>query len=214
MKNYIKKNQLSYDAVAHEYKERAFSYLESDEILLRPFFSLIDSKFPKTPCRILDLGCGCGLNLLMFSKKNYISVGIDISRKMLEAARSISPNSILINGDFLSDIFFDESFEAILSKASLHNFSKEDAIVVLNKAFRLLVPGGVFFVATTVSQQSEEGFFKKKDYKSPISRFRKYWTPTELEETIESAGFKISNKYYNDNIIYMKNWYNIIAVKA
>ena len=55
----------------------------------------------------------------------------NISKKLYKIAEKISPNSLLFNADFLNLKFKPNSFEAIMSKASIHNFPKEDAIIVI-----------------------------------------------------------------------------------
>jgi hypothetical protein len=75
------------------------------------------------------------------------------------------------------------------------------------------VPNGIFYIATTVSAKSEEGFFRKQDYQTELSRYRKFWTPEELEEEIRLIGFNISQTFYNNEEGWNKQWFNIIAKK-
>lgn len=210
--NYIEQNKLAYDSLAKEYQKRIEADRIKDDLLLQPFYSEIEKTFSGF-IRVLDLGCGNGLNLDMFSKKGFYTVGVDISTEMLKVARQTSPKTILLNENFLETSLCSENFEAIMAKASIHNFKKEDALNALNRVFEILVPNGVFFTATTVSDKSEEGFFRKKDYNTELPRFRKFWTPEELEKAIKSVGFIITKTFYNNEESWNKKWFNIIAKK-
>jgi len=210
--SYIKQNEIAYNSLAKEYEERNDSYVNNDKRLLKPFFERIESNF-ENHINILDLGCGSGLNLKMFTERGYSAIGIDISSEMLKVARKVCPEALLINDNFLEDNLFEESFEAVLSKASIHNFTKPDAMKALNKVYRILKDKGVLFIATTVSERPSEGFYLKKDYSSSLARYRKFWTPDELKGAITKTGFRITQSFYNDNDTWDKKWFNIICEK-
>jgi len=210
--HYIERNRVAYDLLAVEYEARIAADRDKDERLLLPFYSAIDDSFLEG-VRILDLGCGNGLNLAMFSQRGYCTVGIDLSEAMLKVARRTSPNSILLNGNFLETPLYGESFEAVMAKASIHNFTKEDALKALRRVWDLLVSGGVFYVATTESTRSHEGFFRKERYRAALPRYRKFWTPEELEQAVTSVGFAVGQSFRNTEDNWGKTWFNIIARK-
>ena len=198
--------------LAEEYRLRVSEDRDKDKLLLKPFFDYLKQNFVE-PIRVLDFGCGNGLNLNMFVENNFISVGVDISEAMTAIAREVSPKSIILTQDFLNCSFETETFEGVLSKASIHLFKKEDAIFALDKIFSLLVPNGMLFIATTASDNSNEGLYHKRDYKTKSMRFRKFWRPEELEEVILQVGFKIHEKFRNYETDRNKNWFNILAIK-
>ena len=108
---------------------------------------------------------------------------------------------------------FNGKFEGIFAKAFIHLFPKEDAIIVLKKIFNMLEEKGIAFIATTVHERSEEGFFEKSDYNKKLKRFRKRWTEEELLEEIKKAGFTIKDKDYHIEPDKKKKWINLVVVK-
>jgi SAM-dependent methyltransferase len=212
VEDYREINRKAYNMLAKEYRLRINRDKKKDNVLLKPFFDYLKGTF-HSPIRVMDIGCGNGLNLKMFIKEGFISVGIDISESMTNLAHEISPKSIVIRQDFLDSTIESESFEGVLSKASIHLFKKDDALYALDKIHTSLVKKGMLFIATTVSDESKEGLYHKKDYQEKILRFRKFWTPAELEEAILEVGFKIKKKFTNYEKDWDKNWFNILAVK-
>jgi hypothetical protein len=92
-------------------------------------------------------------------------------------------------------------------------FPKKEALTVIQKIYKLLVPQGIFFTSTTIHEKSEEGLFEKSDYKNPLKRFRRKWTEKELITAIESAGFSIFKKTYNRELEKHKKRINVFAIK-
>ena len=62
----------------------------------------VDRHTPPKPLEILDLGCGTGLVGEAFRDRACRLVGIDVSRKMLEKARSKAIYDVLLEGDALT----------------------------------------------------------------------------------------------------------------
>ncbi len=211
--NYKEQNKLAYNLLSKEYEDRIYKDYSKDKILLKSFFDLLED-LNCNDLKTLDIGCGNGLNLKMFDERGYKTYGIDISNKMTELAIKTSPNSIVYNEDFLSYEFNALKFQGIIAKASIHNFSKQDAKTALAKINYLLTNNGYFFIATTVSQISNEGFFEKVDYKSDVKRYRKFWTYSELKEELENSNFQIVKEFNNNEIEWNKNWMNFICKKT
>lgn len=209
---YLEINKEAYNLLAQEYKRREAGYIQIDKEILTPFFKLIENHFSKK-ARILDLGCGSGLNLSMIENQGYVPIGLDFSIEMLIISQKTCPNAILINDDFLECKLLPNSFEGIIARAFIHLFTKEDSILVLKKIYDILIPNGIFFIATTVSNISKEGFFIKEDYPLKVIRYRKLWEDNELEKILLEIGFKIHMKFNHHNETWNKYWVNLICIK-
>lgn len=79
--------------------------------------------------RILDLGCGTGLELNWYFRRNTTAkvTGIDLSEGMLAALREkFSNRNLTLICSRYFDIPFEESaFDAAVSVESLHNFEQD-----------------------------------------------------------------------------------------
>lgn len=68
---------------------------------------------------VLDNGCGTGILFDYLDKYNCRTIGLDISRGMIEKTRKLHKR--LICGDSQSLPFKDESFDIILGRSLLHH---------------------------------------------------------------------------------------------
>ena len=106
--------------------------------------------------RILDLGCGVGIPVAKkLANHGYDVVGIDVSKKMVEAAKSNVPNAEFLNEDMLKFKIEPESYDGICAFFSLNHIKKADAPKVIEKVFHGLKEGGAFLVG--ILEGSHEG---------------------------------------------------------
>lgn len=95
--------------------------------------------------RLLDLGCGYGWHCIYAMEQGATrAVGVDISEKMLEVARSKTKfEQVEYICSAMEDIdFAEESFDVVLSSLALHYIADFD--VVLKKVHSCLKKGGSF----------------------------------------------------------------------
>lgn len=211
--NYIEINRTAYDSLADEYRARREPDRQKDLLLVRPFVRLLRQRFGASHIRVLDVGCGNGLNLSMFVDEGMEVTGIDISQKMLRVARETCPTATLIHGDFLAHPFPPECFQGVFAKAFIHLFPMSDALKLLAKIHAVLVPEGVFYVTTTIESTPAEGLRKKADYDGGILRYRRTWSEDELSHAVLDAGFHIVETGCNKESERGKQWFNIWAQK-
>lgn len=115
--------------------------------------------------KLLDLGCGTGLELdEMFTVNPTIQVtGIDISEKLLEKLRQkhVDRKSRLnlILADYFKYDFGENTFDVALSVQTLHHFSYEEKIGLYKKICAAL---------------KSDGFYIESDYMAPTQEFEDF----------------------------------------
>lgn len=156
--------------------------------------------------KILDLGCGTGLELEEYFKLNQDAnvVGIDLSAGMLEALKSKFPdkkNSIqLICGSYFDVELGTGIYDAAVSVESLHHFTKEEKSSLYKKLCASLKEGGYFILTDYFAKDNEYEQFHREELlrlKSEEgisdSDFYHYDTPLTVEHETEAllyGGFK------------------------
>ena len=106
---------------------------------------------------VLDYGCGTGTTAVEFASCVEKVNGIDISPKMIEAAKRKAAKHGMTNMDFAQTTIFDEklkkeSFDVIISFYLLHLV--EDTPEVMRRINELLKPDGVFISSTPCMGES------------------------------------------------------------
>ena len=89
--------------------------------------------------RVLDLACGTGDLLFAAAARARLAVGLDITHRMLQLARS-KRKAALVTGDMLALPFPDASFSVVTTGYGLRNVP--DLSAAIAEIRRVLVPGG------------------------------------------------------------------------
>lgn len=116
----------------------------------REFYPFTARQLPQEPgARILDLGCGTGLELEEYFARNPQAkvVGIDLAAGMLRALEEKFPGKDikLICGSYF-DVAFGAGFDGAVSVESLHHFTREEKIPLYRRLRKALKPGGCFIL--------------------------------------------------------------------
>ena len=151
---------------------------------------------PAGGMKILDVGCGTGNFSLKLARLGCLVTGIDLSKKMLAAARekaekeSLSMDFHLMDGAEMT--FTDETFDGVVSIAAFE-FMKDRARVV-DEIFRVMKKGA-FFLLGTINRESPWGEMYLRAGTEPGSLFSharlvtmgelKGFRPGELQRTEE-----------------------------
>jgi ubiquinone/menaquinone biosynthesis C-methylase UbiE len=138
----------------------------------------------------LDLSCGTGglLRRLAAAAGTRRVVGVDLSRPMLERARSAAPNALLVRADAAELPFGDATFGAIANLAALDLYA--DPARVIREAARVLAPGGRWVCSTFVRRGASPSA------RGTLSGVR---TPAieDLEDWTERAGLgRLGNRFF------------------
>ena len=165
-------------------------------------YPLMASLVPSSARRLLDLGCGTGLELDEIFKRfpDMAVTGIDMTQAMLDQLRAKHPDremTLLCEDYFEAD--FGGVFDCAVSFETMHHFKREKKVALYRRICEALVPDGWYiecdYMADT--QEQEDYFFAelsrmKREQNIPEDVFVHYDTPCTIQNQIamlREAGF-------------------------
>ena len=199
------------------YDEHMMTNIESSDV----FYPFTADCLPKTAgAKILDLGCGTGLELEHYFRLNPSAkiTGIDLTESMLNALKNKFPEKelTLICGSYFDVPFDENTFDAAVSVESLHHFTKEEKIPLYTKLCKSLKDGGYFILTDyfALTDEDEQAFRNellrlKKEQGIDDNEFYHYDTPLTVEHETEAllqAGFS--------SVEVLNNWGATFTIKA
>ena len=191
-----------FEARLDGYDEHMMNNIES----AKEFYPFTAKNLPLDErCRVLDLGCGTGLELEEYYKLNPTArvTGIDLSRGMLSAlAQKLADKDIeLICGSYFDLPMGECAFDAAVSVESLHHFTKEEKVALYSKLHKALKDDGYFILTDYFSlSDAEEQMHRlclvelKKEQGINDNEIYHYDTPLTVEhesEALIKAGFSL-----------------------
>ncbi len=100
----------------------------------------------ETGLSMLDVGCGPGRDLAIFSGLGLHPVGTDFSKDMLELAKESS--CPLVEADVRKPLpFVDSRFSGVWACSVIPNIPYNEFDGWLVEAYRVLMPGGILFIS-------------------------------------------------------------------
>jgi ubiquinone/menaquinone biosynthesis C-methylase UbiE len=126
---------------------------------------------------ILEVGCGTGHFTRWFSELGLQATGLDLSRPMLEEAKSLG-DSVWLQGDALMLPFLSESIDLVALITTLEFLS--DPGQALIEASRVARQGIVLGVLNAKSRLGRE--YRREG--GPIWRTARFFTPDDLKRII------------------------------
>lgn len=187
----------------------------------REFYPFTAECLPTKPgASVLDLGCGTGLELDEYFKRNPTAkvIGIDLAGGMLAALKGKYPQKdlTLILGSYFDVPFGSGLFDAAVSVESLHHFTKEEKIPLYTRLCKALKEGGCFILTDYFSLSDEEEqahrqelLRLKEEQGIQDNEFYHYDTPLTVEhecEALQKAGFAV--------VEVLKSWGATYTLKA
>jgi ubiquinone/menaquinone biosynthesis C-methylase UbiE len=176
-----------YDAIATSYAARR-AEMPPRLVQLAQRALAIVRRSGADPIAIADLGCGAGRDLAFFEREqpSAVTVGVDASAAMLEAARP-HVHGRLVEGDLRLLPLDAGSQHLAWACASLLHLPKQQLPAALAEARRVLAPGGV--LAVTMKAGTSEGFEPNHSETWAEARFFARYEGGELAAALEQAGF-------------------------
>ncbi|MDD1707296.1 MAG: class I SAM-dependent methyltransferase [Methanoregulaceae archaeon] len=188
----LQKVQLHYDEVADIYDDRynknrgRFYY----EHISRQVMECIPKKG-----LILDLGCGTGLFLNAYEKREGSGIGLDLSQGMVRRATTRCPSSDFVVGNAELLPFREESFDAVCSILAFSYVKKP--LDLLSESKRVLRHGGSIAVCTLGKNLLTKGLPAIYTMAEVMKMRRigmgsfgeRYYDEQEIRALFEDAGF-------------------------
>ena len=197
-----------FTACAEGYDEHMLNEVKGCKECYRKMAQLV----PVDTKKLLDLGCGTGLELDEIFKlyPNIEVTGVDLTKAMLDQLKEKHPDKkvTLINDSYFHYEFGIEQYDLVISFETMHHFSHEDKIELYTKIHNCLVTSGKYIECDyMVTSQEEEDFYYqenqrlRKELKLPEDEFYHYDTPCTIDNQIKmfhQAGFSKAEMILRD----------------
>lgn len=154
----------------------------------------------------LDLGCANGRHAQLLAERAQRVVGVDVSRGLLEEARTRSRergfDADLVQGDAARIPIREGRVDLATYIATIHHLrGRETRVRSLDELARVLAPGGRALVSawstTHRKFDSEEGFDTTVEWTLPggetVPRFYHIYAPEEFEADIEDSALSLES---------------------
>ena len=199
------------------YDEHMMSGIEAAD----EFYPFTASLLPTAKgSRVLDLGCGTGLELEKYFPlcPSARVTGIDLSEAMLNALKKkfTDKDITLIVGSYFDVPLGENVFDAAVSVESLHHFTKDEKIPLYKKLHTALRANGYliltdYFAATDDEEQTHRNNLNALKAEQGIrdDEFYHYDTPLTVQHETEAlleAGFA--------SVQVLKSWGTTYTIKA
>ena len=114
-------------------------------------FADVAAQFVSAGASLLDLGCGRGDDSVHFAQRGCTVTAIDISSANIDYAKEAAGKAGVTLKALQHDLtqtlpFNNASFDAVYAHLSLHYFDDATTKVLFADIYRVLKPGGLFFV--------------------------------------------------------------------
>ena len=206
-----------FDARLRGYEEHQLTGIDAAQ----EFYPYTASLLPmEAGARILDLGCGTGLELKEYYALNPVAkvTGIDLAPGMLNALRERfgCKDLTLILGSYFDVPFGEGVFDAAVSVESLHHFTKKEKIPLYTKLRKALKDSGYFILTDYFAASDEEEELRRTEFlrlkreqgilDDELYHFDTPLTVTHETEALTAAGFS--------SVEVMNQWGATVVLRA
>ncbi len=145
--------------------------------------------------RVLDLEAGVGLDSKFLSSLKYKLYGINISRKLTQAAKEKYAEqksiSLTSKANFFSHSYKPEYFSGIWAARFWSLICLADEGKYLQEFKKLLLPGGVIYLETNISEKECESWQDLNIGEKVYIRYEKMNSREKLFRLLKSNGFMV-----------------------
>ena len=182
----VERTLATYEGDAAAYAEK---YLSESGLVEYggPFLDRLDGG------RVLDLGCGPGVDAAVFARRGFDVVGFDVTPSFLRRARErfvevtadvaadCQARASFVRGDMRSLPFEADSFDGIWASGSLHHVPREQAPNTAAALQRLLRDGGCAYISVKREPTGSE----------VANRHFEFYEPEAFRALLADAGFDV-----------------------
>ena len=173
-----------YDKIAKPYADE---FLNPSEYLDKFLYLL-----PKN-AKILDVGCGVGVDSGFVKSQGFEVIGLDLSKEMLNLARQKFPQIDFREQDIRKLGFPPESFDGIIASCSLIHIPKKDVPSLIESFRQILKKNGAIYIA--LQGGNSEEIFIDEPFKPDEKLFVNIISFEEIKNLLVKNGFSIVKKY-------------------
>jgi ubiquinone/menaquinone biosynthesis C-methylase UbiE len=173
-----------YDKIAKPYADEFSNPSE----YLNEFLDLLPES-----AKILDVGCGVGVDSGFVKSKGFEIIGLDLSKEMLNLARQKFPQIDFREQDIRDLNFPPESFDGIIASCSLIHIPKKDVPSLIESFHKILKKEGVIYIALQ-GGKSEEIYIDEL-FKPDEKLFVNIISFEEIKNLLVKNGLSIVKKY-------------------
>ncbi len=186
--NRAARTERGYDAVASDYAGKTAKRSGPAEEFFVRFLDLLGPR-----SAVVDLGCGPGQDLKTLADQGHRGLGLDRSLEMLKLAINHGPT---MRADLMTLPLAVSSTNAIWSFASLLHIDSADLMKTLTEWNRVLCPGGIVGLATSLGgdqgwEEAPAAKAKVPDMPIDEQRWFVHHTEDKLRSAIGSCGWEV-----------------------
>ena len=184
----------------------------SDEAITHRFKEAIASKASGV---MLDLACGPGMLLASLASTMRLSVGVDVTPKMIQVARATCRAASPAHTQFVESLaeclpFATAAIDCVVTRLSIHHFL--DPLVVLREVKRVLKSDGLLVIGDLISSEdpTERRLHNALEQLRDPSHIRML-PASELLKVVNAAGFHVTATDHWLQHRQFKEWAAIVA---
>ena len=152
--------------------------------------------------RVLDIGCGPGVDTAVFADDGLDALGFDITRPFLRAANDDVPAARFLQGDMRHLPVGDDAVDGLWCSAAFLHLPRSDAAPTLAEFARVLRPGCPLLLSTKARETHDRDAAVLSD-----GRQFTFWREEALEGRIADAGFD------PEQVSDEAEWHTVLAIR-
>lgn len=158
--------------------------------------------------RVLDVGCGPGLNSGIFA--NCVYLGIDINERYVKTAQKLHPGKKFEVQD-IRQLECSRLFDVVLILSVLHHLSDNEASSLLSSVYNLVDRNGVVLIQEPIIPESNEWIAQlcMRFDRGKFFRQLPHW-----HQLVEESGFRVDEKIcYKLKLFIFPCTYNVLVAR-
>lgn len=175
----------SYDRIADDYAREIYGELQHkplDREILNRFAAETEGG------QLCDIGCGPGQVARYLRDAGATVFGLDLSARMVELARRLSPDIPFREGNMLALDLADGTLAGIAAFYAIVNLPERSLPAVFREMHRTLQPGGLLLMAFHVGNEVIQ---KEELWGQAVSMDFFFFETLSIRQRLEAAGFAV-----------------------